>query len=175
MRIIILGAGQVGRSLVEHLVSEKNHITVVDTNPDRLQMVQELHDVNILCAHGAHPVTLSKAGADDADMLVAVTNSDEVNMIACQVGQSLFHVPNKVARVREPGYMEQNQALFAKAAVPVDVLINPEALVTQHLKKTDSLSGRLAGHQLCRWLGAAGRGTCYHWRGAGRPAHFCVA
>ena len=143
MRIIILGAGQVGRSLVEHLVSEKNHITVVDTNPDRLQMVQELHDVNILCAHGAHPVTLSKAGADDADMLVAVTNSDEVNMIACQVGQSLFHVPNKVARVREPGYMEQNHALFAKAAVPVDVLINPEALITQHLKKLIRYPGAL--------------------------------
>ena len=146
MRIIVLGAGQVGRSLVEQLVGEKNHITVVDRDAGRLQLLQELYGaqgVQTICAHGAHPVTLSKAGAEDADMLVAVTNSDEVNMIACQVAQSLFNVPNKIARVREQGYLTQNRALFAKSAVPVDVLINPEALVTQHLKKLIRYPGAL--------------------------------
>ena len=127
MRIIVLGAGQVGRSLVEHLAGEANDITVVDIDKQRLQMVQERFDVKVLCAPASHPVTLSRAGAEDADMLVAVTNSDEINMIACQVAQSLFNVPRKIARVREPGYMEQGKALFAKVAVPVDVLINPEA------------------------------------------------
>jgi len=143
MRIIVLGAGQVGRSLVEHLAGEANDITVVDIDKQRLQMVQERFDVKVLCAPASHPVTLSRAGAEDADMLVAVTNSDEINMIACQVAQSLFNVPRKIARVREPGYMEQGKALFAKVAVPVDVLINPEALVTQHLKKLIRYPGAL--------------------------------
>jgi len=144
MRIIVLGAGQVGRSLVEHLVGEAKDITVVDIDKQRLQILQERFPViKVLCAPASHPVTLSRAGAEDADMLVAVTNSDEINMIACQVAQSLFSVPRKIARVREPGYMEQGKALFAKVAVPVDVLINPEALVTQNLKKLIRYPGAL--------------------------------
>ena len=144
MRIIVLGAGQVGRSLVENLVGEAKDITVVDIDKQRLQMLQErFPSIKILCAPGSHPVTLARAGAEDADMLVAVTNSDEINMIACQVAQSLFNVPRKIARVRETGYMEQGQALFAKVAVPIDVLINPEALVTQHLKKLIRYPGAL--------------------------------
>ena len=144
MRIIVLGAGQVGRSLVENLVGEAKDITVVDIDKQRLQLLQErFPSIKVICAPGSHPVTLSRAGAEDADMLVAVTNSDEINMIACQVAQSLFNVPRKIARVREPGYMEQGQALFAKASVPVDVLINPEALVTRNLKKLIRYPGAL--------------------------------
>ena len=83
MRIIVLGAGQVGRSLVENLVGEAKDITVVDIDKQRLQLLQErFPSIKVICAPGSHPVTLSRAGAEDADMLVAVTNSDEINMIA---------------------------------------------------------------------------------------------
>jgi trk system potassium uptake protein TrkA len=101
MKIIILGAGQVGGTLAEHLASEANDITVVDTDGDRLRELSDRLDIRTIQGRGSFPTVLRQAGADDADMLVAVTNSDETNMIACQVAYSLFHTPTKIARVRE--------------------------------------------------------------------------
>lgn len=100
MKIIILGAGQVGGTLAENLAGENNDITIVDTDSDRLRELQDKFDLRVVNGHGAHPRVLREAGAQDADMLVAVTNSDETNMIACQVAYSLFNTPNKVARIR---------------------------------------------------------------------------
>ena len=98
MKIIILGAGQVGGTLAENLVGENNDITIVDTNGDRLRGLQDKFDLRVVQGHGSHPRVLREAGADDADMLVAVTSSDETNMVACQVAYSLFNTPNRIAR-----------------------------------------------------------------------------
>ncbi|WP_313366065.1 NAD-binding protein, partial [Pseudomonas sp.] len=105
MKIIILGAGQVGGTLAEHLASEANDITVVDTDGDRLRDLGDRLDIRTVQGRGSLPTVLRQAGADDADMLVAVTNSDETNMVACQVAYTLFHTPTKIARVRESAYL----------------------------------------------------------------------
>lgn len=143
MRIIILGAGQVGGTLAEHLAGEDNDITIVDTDSRRLRELQARLDLRTLKGSGSHPQILSKAGADDADMLVAVTNSDEINMIACQVGYSLFNIPTRIARVREPDYLTRDQVLFNREAIPVDVLISPESLITRGIKRLLQYPGAL--------------------------------
>ena len=143
MRIIILGGGQVGGTLAEHLAGEENDITIVDTNSSRLRELQDRLDVRTLNGSGSHPQVLAKAGAEDADMLVAVTNSDEINMIACQVAHSLFNIPTRIARVREPDYLTRDGALFSREAIPVDVLISPESLVTRGIKRLLQYPGAL--------------------------------
>tara|TARA_R110001592_G_scaffold37188_4_gene124231 strand:+ start:8852 stop:10228 length:1377 start_codon:yes stop_codon:yes gene_type:complete len=143
MRIIILGGGQVGGTLAEHLAGEENDITIVDTNSSRLRELQDRLDVRTLNGSGSHPQVLAKAGAEDADMLVAVTNSDEINMIACQVAYSLFNIPTRIARVREPDYLTRDGALFSREAIPVDVLISPESLVTRGIKRLLQYPGAL--------------------------------
>ncbi|EXJ15406.1 Trk system potassium transporter TrkA [Imhoffiella purpurea] len=132
MKIIILGAGQVGTSVAANLVSEANDITVVDHNPDLLRELQDRFDLRTIFGHGAHPDVLLRAGAEDADMIIAVTNSDETNMVACQVAYTLFHTPTKIARVRAQSFLEQPK-LFTSEALPIDVAISPEALVTDYI------------------------------------------
>ena len=100
MKIIILGAGQVGSSIAEHLSHENNDVTVVDTDTERLGDLQNKFDIRTVHGHASHPSTLIRAGANDADMVVALTNSDEVNMVACQVCYSIFNTPTKIARSR---------------------------------------------------------------------------
>jgi len=134
LKIIILGAGQVGGTLAEHLASEANDITVVDTDPDRLRALGDRLDIRTIQGRGSFPTVLRQAGADDADMLVAVTSSDETNMVACQVAYTLFHTPTKIARVRESAYLTR-AGLFDNAAIPVDVLISPEQVVTHYIKR----------------------------------------
>ncbi len=132
MKIIILGAGQVGSSLAANLVSEANDITVVDQNPDLLRELQDRLDLRTIKGHGAHPDVLMRAGAEDADMIIAVTNSDETNMVACQVASTLFTTPTKIARVRAQSFLDQPR-LFGSEALPIDVVISPEALVTDYI------------------------------------------
>ncbi|HAP24751.1 MAG TPA: Trk system potassium transporter TrkA [Achromobacter sp.] len=142
MKIIILGAGQVGGTLAEHLASEANDITVVDTDGDRLRDLGDRLDIRTIQGRGSFPTVLRQAGADDADMLVAVTNSDETNMVACQVAYTLFHTPTKIARVREAAYLVRS-GLFANEAIPVDVLISPEQVVTNYIKRLIEHPGSL--------------------------------
>ena len=132
MKIIILGAGQVGSTLAASLASEANDITLVDANAERLRDMQEHLDLRVVAGYASHPHTLARAGAEDADMIIAVTNSDEVNMIACQVAYTLFHTPTKIARVRAPEYLKINK-LFHQEALPIDVLISPEQIVTDSI------------------------------------------
>ncbi len=134
MKIIILGAGQVGSSVAANLVNEANDITVVDTNPKCLTNLSEKYDLRTIVGIASYPSVLEQAGAKDADMILAVTNSDEINMLACQVAYTLFHTPTKIARVRETEYLSKT-ALFAQEALPIDVLISPEQLVTEHLER----------------------------------------
>ncbi len=142
MKIIILGAGQVGGTLAEHLASEANDITVVDTDGERLRDLGDRLDIRTVQGRGSLPTVLRQAGADDADMLVAVTNSDETNMVACQVAYSLFHTPTKIARVRESAYLTRDE-LFHNDHIPVDVLISPEQVVTNYIKRLIEHPGSL--------------------------------
>lgn len=134
MKIIILGAGQVGSSLADNLSIEANDITVIDQNATLLHNLQEHLDLRTVTGHAAHPTVLLQAGAEDADMLIAVTNSDETNMVACQIAQTLFHTPTKIARVREADYLEHKE-IFGPGALAVDVIISPEQIVTHHIEQ----------------------------------------
>ena len=133
MNIIILGAGQVGSTVATELAKEEsNEITVIDTNQEILSDLQDRLDLRAICGNGSYPGLLEEAGADDADMLIALTNSDEINMIACQVASSLFHTPTKIARIRSPAYLDR-PGLFAEDSIPVDYMISPESLVTNYI------------------------------------------
>ncbi len=133
MNIIILGAGQVGSSVSSELAREEsNEITVIDVDQAILSELQDRLDLRTICGNGSYPSVLKSAGADDADMLIALTNSDEINMVACQIASTLFHTPTKIARIRSQEYM-QKQELFSEEAVPVDVIISPENLVTEYV------------------------------------------
>jgi len=142
MKIIILGAGQVGASVAANLCNEANDITVVDRNPACLQALQDRLDLRGVVGHGSHPDILARAGAQDADMIIAVTNSDETNMIACQVAYTLFRTPTKIARIRETQYQKATE-LFAQEALPIDVLISPEQEVTDYIRRLIEFPGAL--------------------------------
>lgn len=142
MKIIILGAGQVGSSVAQNLASEANDITVVDTNAAVLRELQDRLDIRTVAGVASHPEVLTQAGAADADLILAVTNSDEINMIACQVAYTLFHTPIKIARVRAREYHKHPQ-LFSQEALPVDVLISPEQLVTDYIQRLIEHPGAL--------------------------------
>jgi trk system potassium uptake protein TrkA len=142
MKIIILGAGQVGTTVAYNLASEANDITVVDQDAGLLRDLQDRLDLRTVQGHGAHPDVLLRAGAEDADMMIAVTNSDETNMVACQCAWTLFHTPTKIARVRAPEYL-LHPALFNQGALPVDVLISPEQLVTDYILRLIEQPGAL--------------------------------
>ena len=142
MKIIIVGAGQVGGTLAEHLASEKNDITLIDKDSNRLRELQDRLDIGTVSGHGSHPGVLARAGAQDAEMLIAVTNSDEVNMVACQVACTLFRTPTRIARIRSHSYT-QKSALFCKEAIPIDVIISPEQLVTNAVERLIDLPGSL--------------------------------
>ncbi len=142
MKIIILGAGQVGSSVADNLVSEANDITVVDQDPELLRKLQDRLDLRTVLGHGAHPEVLRQAGAANADMILAVTNSDETNMVACQVAYTLFKIPTKVARVRAQNFTRHPE-LFSDEAMPIDVLISPEQLVTDYITRVIEFPGAL--------------------------------
>jgi len=142
MKIIILGGGQVGTSVAEILAGENNDITIVDTNPETLQRLQDRYDLRTVCGHASHPEVLAQAGAEDAEMILAVTNSDETNMVACQIAQTLFKTPTKIARVRALEYLEHPE-IFAQEALAIDVRISPEQLVTDYVKRLIKNPGAL--------------------------------
>lgn len=142
MKIIILGAGQVGGSLALSLANENNDITLVDTNAMVLQDIQDRADLRTIIGEASHPSVLSQAGAKDADMIIALTNSDETNMVACQVAYTLFHTPTKIARIRAVEYLTYSD-LFVQEALPVDVLISPEHLISQYIQRLIEHPGSL--------------------------------
>ncbi len=145
MKIIIIGAGQVGGTLAENLASEANDITLIDLDGARLRELQDRLDIRTVVGMGCHPDVLISAGIEDADMLVAVTRSDEVNIVACQVAYSLFRTPTKIARVRANDYVHHGvrEKLFGDNNMPVDVLITPEQVVTDYIYKLIEQPGAL--------------------------------
>jgi trk system potassium uptake protein len=142
MKIIILGAGQVGGSLAEHLARENNDITVVDNSMERLRELRDRLDIQVVHGHAAHPDILKSADIVDTDMLVAVTSNDEINMIACQIAHSLYRTPTKIARIRSNAYTSQPK-LFGNDAIPIDVIISPEQLVSDYISRLIEHPGAL--------------------------------
>ena len=134
MKIVILGAGQVGSSVAENLVSEANDITVVDTNQERLKKLQDRFDLRTVTGNAAHPAVLEQAGARDADMLLAVTQSDEINMVACKLSATMFNIPTKIARIRSADYLSHPE-IFAPDNFAVDLAICPEQVITDYIAK----------------------------------------
>jgi trk system potassium uptake protein TrkA len=135
MKILILGAGQVGRTAAHHLSREEaNEVTVVDTNEDILRDLQDRLDVRTVAGNAAHPNVLENAGAAEAEIIVALTSSDEVNMMACEVAFTLFRTPTKIARIRAAEYTGRPQ-LFGSDGLSVDVFISPEQLVTEYIER----------------------------------------
>jgi len=142
MKIIVLGAGQVGTSVVELLAGENNDVTVVDIDGRLLHTLQDRVDIRAVEGSASHPEVLSHAGAEDADLILAVTSSDETNMVACQVASTLFNTPTKIARIRSADYLGHPE-LFAKGAIPVDVIISPEQIITDQLLRLIEYPGAL--------------------------------
>jgi trk system potassium uptake protein TrkA len=142
VKIIILGAGEVGGNLAQNLTKEASDITVVDTNSDRLRELQDRFDIRTVRGMASHPDIMRQAGAEDADMLIAVTNSDEVNMVACQVAYTVFNTPTKIARIRSSAYIRDG-GIFRNDAMPVDVIVNPEAIVTHDIRRLIDHPGAL--------------------------------
>lgn len=144
MKVIICGAGRVGFGIAERLAAEENDVSVIDTSEELIQVIRDTLDVRGYIGHGAHPEILARAGAEQADMIIAVTLSDEVNMIACQVAHSLFNVPKKIARIRAQGYLQQHWSdLFSSDNMPIDVIISPEIEVGNKVLRRIALPGAI--------------------------------
>jgi trk system potassium uptake protein TrkA len=135
MNIIIIGAGRVGESVAESLVSEKNDITVVDTQPERLTALQQRLDLRGVAGNGIQPSVLREAGIQDADMLIACAPADETNLVACKVAHDVFNVPTTIARLRSPEFVGGSTLLGKEHGFAVDQVICPEESVTRYIRK----------------------------------------
>jgi len=134
MKIIVLGAGQVGRTVAQSLAEEDNEITVVDTDAQALAQLEGMTDLRTITGQASFPEVLRRAGAEDADMIIAATDSDETNIVAIQIAYTLFRTPSKIARIRSQDYMREKN-LFNNDHIPIDVIISPEQLITEHIER----------------------------------------
>ncbi len=142
MKVIVCGAGQVGFNIARYLASENADVTVIDVSPELVQRISDSLDVTGLVGFASHPEVLERAGAADADLVIAVTYADEVNMVACQVCHSLFEVPTKIARVRHQSYLDPVWSdLFSHDNMPIDVIISPEIEVARAISRRLSIPG----------------------------------
>ena len=142
MKVIVCGAGQVGENIARYLATEANNITVIDQSAELIRRLSDTLDVQGLVGHASSPPILEQAGAADADMIIAVTQSDEVNMVACQVAHSLFSVPTKIARIRNQAYLDPIWAdLFSRDNMPIDVIISPEIEVARAIGRRLQVPG----------------------------------
>jgi trk system potassium uptake protein TrkA len=143
MRVVVCGAGQVGASIATYLAQEKNHVTVIDHNAELVSALTEGHGIQGVVGHASLPEVLRDAGAADAELLIAATHSDEVNMVACQVAHSVFKVPTKIARVRDQRYLDAQWQgnLFHRDHLPIDFVISPEIEVARSVVNRISTPG----------------------------------
>lgn len=142
MKVIICGAGQVGSNIARYLSDENNDVTVIDRSTELIQKISETLDVQGLVGHASHPDVLERAGAEDAEMLIAVTYADEVNMVACQIAHSIFQVPTRIARIRAQSYLQPIWAdLFSRENMPIDVIISPEIEVARAILRRLKVPG----------------------------------
>ena len=166
MKVLIAGAGQVGFHIARYLAGTGYDVTIIDQRVELVQKIGDSLDIQALVGFASHPSVLAQAGAADADMLIAVTHADEVNMVACNVAHTLFNVPTKIARIRQQDYLESRwQDLFRSQHVPIDVIISPEVEVARAIALRLEVPGRHRLRPVRRRPGAAGRGA----RRAGLP------
>ncbi|HIJ63884.1 MAG TPA: Trk system potassium transporter TrkA [Rhodospirillaceae bacterium] len=144
MKVIVCGAGQVGFNIARYLAKENNDVTIIDQRPELIRKISDTLDVRCLLGHASLPPVLEQAGAADADMIIAVTAADEVNMVACQVARSLFNVPTTIARVRQQSYLQPIWSnLFSRDKLPIDVIISPEIEVARAITRLLQVPGAL--------------------------------
>lgn len=142
MKVIICGAGQVGFGIAERLAGEGNDVSIIDSNPSLVQRANDVLEVRAVLGNGAHPDVLQRAGARDADMLIAVTLADEVNMVACQIANNIFDIPTKIARVRAQSYLDKSWVnLFSREGIAIDYIISPEIEVGNVVLRRLALPG----------------------------------
>ena len=142
MQVIICGAGQVGSNIARYLASESADVTVIDQSQELVAKLSDSLDVKGIVGFASHPDVLERAGAPDADMIIAVTYADEVNMVACQICHSLFDVPTKIARIRHQSYLDPMWAdLFSRDHLPIDVIISPEVEVARAISRRLEIPG----------------------------------
>jgi len=141
MKVVILGAGQVGYSIARYLATEENDVTVVDQSAEVLRRISDKIDVQPVVGFASHPNVLQKAHAENADLLIAVTASDEVNMVACEVAHSLFGVKTKIARIRHQNYLSAENATHFRQNMSIDVTISPEVEVAKSLARSTKIAG----------------------------------
>ena len=154
MNVLILGAGEVGFGIAQRLATEGNDVVVIDTDAERLQRVADTMDVKTITGFAAHPSVLKQAGAANADLLIAATTNDEVNMLACQVAHSLFKVPTKMARVREPDYVNSAAELIGRDDLPIDRIISPEREAAKAVIKRFQVSSAMDDQEFASGCGA---------------------
>lgn len=142
MKIIICGGGQVGASIARYLQADDNDITIVDESADVIKNISDSMDVRAIYGFPSHPRVLEAAGGKDADLFIAVTNNDEVNMVACQVAHSLFEIPTKIARIRHQGYLAQEWSnLYSHNHLPIDMIISPEVEIARAIEHRLQIPG----------------------------------
>ncbi|SVB63567.1 uncharacterized protein METZ01_LOCUS216421, partial [marine metagenome] len=142
-KIIILGANPVASALAETLANEKNDITVVDTDSEKLQELKDRIDIGTIIGQPSHPDVLEKAGGEDADMIIAVTDSDEINMVACRVAYSMFQTQEKICCIRSSSYLGSEDKLRGKHGIAVDDIVSPEVIVSDYISHLIDLPGSL--------------------------------
>ena len=135
MKIIVCGAGEIGSNIAKQLVYEDNDVTIIDESETLLRSLNKSVDLKSICGKTSHPEVLEKAGADEADMLIAVSDSDELNIISCEMANHLFKIPLKVARIKEAEYLKSNYSskLFSTGKIDVDAVISPELEVAKDI------------------------------------------
>lgn len=143
MKILILGASQVGVSIAEVLVGEENDVTIVDVDKNALRQLQNRLDIRTVAGSAAHPSILRAAGAEDASLILAVTNNDEVNLVACQIAETFFSTPTKIARLRSKEYLNNPELFSSDSGFKVDVVISPEKIVRNHITRLIEFPGAL--------------------------------
>lgn len=144
MKVIVCGAGQVGTTIARQLSQEDNDVTVIDSSIDNIQRINETLDVRAHVGYASHPTVLEEVGAGDAEMIIAVTMSDEVNMVACQIAHSLFKVPTKIARIRNQNYLRPEwKHLYRQDHLPIDFIISPEIAVADAIVNRLHVPGAL--------------------------------
>lgn len=141
MKILILGASQVGISIAEVLVGEENDVTIVDINKRALLQLQNRLDIRTVTGNAAHPKVLRSAGGEDASLILAVTDNDEVNMVACQIAEALFATPTKIARIRSKEYLRTKELFKSESGFQIDVIISPEVIVKDHITRLIEFPG----------------------------------
>jgi len=144
VKVIVAGAGLVGYNIARYLAAAGNDVVIIDQRPELVKKIGDHLDIQAMLGHASHPSTLEAAGADDADMFIAVTQVDEVNMVACQVVHTLFNVPTKIARIRQQDYLQDRFAdLFRRDHLPIDVVISPEVEVAHAIALRLEVPGAL--------------------------------